>query len=157
MSSTKSKLRRVLLVLLAILGIVLGIAFIVTGVQIGNIAAEAEFYPAGAFGVGNLTHLGEAEFGADFYTEIYTATAFTGNVLKSIFDILALAVPTAFELGGALIILLSLSKIVSSTLFADTDTAKQNDAAIDNENDESEEREATPVSSEQADSNQNNS
>lgn len=116
MSTTKSKLRRVLLLVLPILGIALGIAFIITGIQVGNIAAEAKFYPVyGAYGTrGYLTHLGRTVFGADAYTEIYTATAFTGNVLKTIFDILALAIPAAFELGGALIILSSARRLLES-------------------------------------------
>lgn len=157
MSTTKSELRRVLLLVLPILGIALGIAFIITGIQVGNIAAEAEFYPAGDYGTGNLTHLGQVVFGGDAYTEIYTATAFTGNVLKTIFDILALAIPAAFVLSGVRIILLSLSKLVSSPLLTDTDAAKQNDTTTDNEKGESEEKEIAPISSEHAESSQDNS
>lgn len=155
MSTTKSKLRRVLLVVLPILGIALGIAFIITGIKVGNIAAGAEFYPANDYGTGNLTHLGEHSFGGDAYTEIYTATAFTGNVLITIFDILALAIPAAFVLSGVCIILLSLSKLVSSRLLTDTDAAKQNDTTTDNEKGESEE--IAPISSEHAESSQDNS
>lgn len=155
MSNTKLRIRRTLLVVLPILGIAIGIALIVTGTQIEEIAADAKFYPAGPFGKGNLMGLGEHVFGSDYFTDMYEATAFTGNVLKTIFDILALAVPTAFELGGALIILLSLSKLVSSPLLTDTDAAKQNDTTTDNEKGESEE--IAPISGEHAESNQNNS
>lgn len=117
--SNKSKARRALQVILSILGIAAGVALIAKGLEIGNIAADAEFYPTGAYGFGNLTHLEQVEFGADFYTEIYAATAFTGNVLISIFDMVEVAFPAAFELGGLLVILSSARKLVASLAFDD--------------------------------------
>ena len=95
MSNTESRIRRTLLVVLPILGIAIGIALIVSGTQIEEIAADAEFY-TGPRGIGNLTHLGEVTFGGDYQTEIYKSTAFTGNVLKAIFDLVGFALPAAF-------------------------------------------------------------
>lgn len=113
MSNTESRIRRTLLVVLPILGIAIGIALIVSGTQIEEIAADAEFY-TGPRGIGNLTHLGEVTFGGDYQTEMYTATAFTGNVLKAIFDLVGFALPAAFKLGGSLVILSSARRLLES-------------------------------------------
>lgn len=114
MSNTESRIRRTLLVVLPILGIAIGIALIVSGTQIEEIAAEAKFYSADAYGGGNLTRLGEFTFGTDYYTDMYEATAFTGNVLKAIFDLAAFALPAAFKLGGSLVILSSARRLLES-------------------------------------------
>ena len=125
MSNTGSRIRRTLLVVLPILGIAIGIALIVSGTQIEEIAADAEFY-TGPRGIGNLTHLGEVTFGGDYQTEIYKATAFTGNVLKAIFDLVGFALPAAFKLGGSLVILssagTSLDQAATQSRSTDTDT-----------------------------------
>lgn len=116
MSNTESRIRRTLLVVLPILGIAIGIALIVSGTQIEEIAAEAKFYyTTDAYGGrGNLTRLGELTFGTDYYTDMYEATAFTGNVLKAIFDLAAFALPAAFKLGGSLVILSSARRLLES-------------------------------------------
>lgn len=125
MKNAQTDARKMLSIALPVIGVVLGIAFVATGLYLEEVVANVEFYPAGAFGVGNLTHLGQVEFGADFYTEIYTATAFTGNVLKALFDIVAFAIPKAFELTGVLVILSSLRSFFASPAFDRTTVPPQ--------------------------------
>lgn len=114
MSNTKLRIRRTLLVVLPILGIAIGIALIVTGTQIEEIAADVKFYHSADIYGGYLTRLREVTFGTDYYTDMYEATAFTGNVLKAIFDLMGLALPAAFKLGGSLVILSSARRLLES-------------------------------------------
>ena len=99
------------------IGIILGIAFIVAGTQVSGLAQDIEFYP-GPYGYGNTTHLGEIEFGADFYTEVYKATAFSGNALKGIVDLLGFAIPTVLILAGLLIIWRSARELLPALMSA---------------------------------------
>ena len=99
------------------IGIILGIAFIVAGTQVSGLAQDIEFYP-GSYGYGNTTHLGEIEFGADFYTEVYKATAFSGNALKGIIDLLGFAIPTVLILSGLLIIWRSARELLPALMSA---------------------------------------
>lgn len=94
-------------------GAIVGCASISTGTKIKGIIDKISLYP-GPHGYGEMTHLGSAEFGADFYTDIYEATAFSGNALKAILDILSIAIPALFILGGVLIICFSVRRFFTS-------------------------------------------
>lgn len=92
---------------------IVGCASISTGIKIKGIIDKISLYP-GPNGYGKLTHLGSVEFGADFYTDIYEATAFSRNALKAILDILSIAIPALFILGGVLIICFSVRRFFTS-------------------------------------------
>ena len=110
-------IERVMQVVFPAIGVILGIAFIVAGTRVGGLAQDIEFYP-GSYGYGNLTHLGEIKFGADFYTEVYKAAAFSGNALKGIVDLLGFAIPTVLVLSGLLIIWRSARELLPALVSA---------------------------------------
>ena len=115
--NSNQTIERVMQVVFPAIGIILGIAFIVAGTQVSGLAQDIEFYP-GPYGYGNTTHLGEIEFGADFYTEVYKATAFSGNALKGIIDLLGFAIPTVLILAGLLIIWRSARELLPALMSA---------------------------------------
>lgn len=115
--NSNQTIERVMQVVFPVIGIILGIAFIVAGTQVSGLAQDIEFYP-GSYGYGNTTHLGEIEFGADFYTEVYKATAFSGNALKGIIDLLGFAIPTVLILAGLLIIWRSARELLPALMSA---------------------------------------
>ncbi len=102
----------------SVAGAIAGCASISSGIKIKGIIDKISLYP-GPRGYGKLTHLGSAEFGADFYTDIYEATAFGGNALKAILDILSVAIPALFILGGVLVICLSVRRLFTSSVLSE--------------------------------------
>ncbi len=74
-----------------IIGILIGISFILVGISLNGIAQDATFYPAG-YG-GDVSHLGSKEYGADYYSDSYQAMAFGANAAKNVFDLLSIALP----------------------------------------------------------------
>ena len=74
-----------------IIGILIGIGFILVGISLNGIAQDATFYPAG-YG-GDVSHLGSKEYGADYYSDSYQAMAFGANAAKNVFDLLSIALP----------------------------------------------------------------
>lgn len=115
--NSNQTIERVMQVVFPVIGIILGIAFIVAGTQVSGLAQDIKFYP-GPYGYGNTTHLGEIEFGADFYTEVYKATAFSGNALKGIVDLLGFAIPAVLILSGLLIIWRSARELLPALMSA---------------------------------------
>lgn len=85
-----------------IIGILIGIGFILVGISLNGIAQDATFYPAG-YG-GDVSHLGSKEYGADYYSDSYQAMAFGANAAKNVFDLLSIALPAFFVLAGLLTI-----------------------------------------------------
>ena len=85
-----------------IIGILIGIGFILVGISLNGIAQDATFYPAG-YG-GDVSHLGSKEYGADYYSDSYQAMAFGANAAKNVFDLLSSALPAFFVLAGLLTI-----------------------------------------------------
>ena len=85
-----------------IIGILIGIGFILVGISLNGIAQDATFYPAG-YG-GDVSHLGSKEYGADYYSDSYQAMAFGANTAKNVFDLLSIALPAFFVLAGLLTI-----------------------------------------------------
>lgn len=77
-----------------IIGILIGISFILVGISLNGIAQDATFYPAG-YG-GDVSHLGSKEYGADYYSDSYQAMAFGANAAKNVFDLLSIALPAFF-------------------------------------------------------------
>ena len=106
-------------------GAIVGCASISTGTKIKGIIDKISLYP-GPHGYGETTHLGSVEFGADFYTEIYGATAFSGNALKAILDILSITIPALFILGGVLIICFSVRRFFTSPALSECLSAFKN-------------------------------
>lgn len=99
-------------IIFPIIGVVVGIAFIAVGLFVSSMAQDATFYST-SYG-GDTTHLGHKEYGADFYSDSYEATAFCGNALKNIFDLLSFSIPAFFILAGLLTICVSCHAILSS-------------------------------------------
>ena len=91
-----------LCIILPIIGILIGIGFILVGISLNGIAQDATFYPAG-YG-GDVSHLGSKEYGADYYSDSYQAMAFGANAAKNVFDLLSIALPAFFVLAGLLTI-----------------------------------------------------
>lgn len=83
-----------------IIGILIGISFILVGISLNGIAQDATFYPAG-YG-GDVSHLGSKEYGADYYSDSYQAMAFGANAAKNVFDLLSIALPAFYVLAGLL-------------------------------------------------------
>ena len=81
-----------------IIGILIGIGFILVGISLNGIAQDATFYPAG-YG-GDVSHLGSKEYGADYYSDSYQAMAFGANAAKNVFDLLSIALPAFFSRGS---------------------------------------------------------
>ena len=116
MSEAKKTMDRIaaaISLICSVASVIVGCASISTGIKIKGIIDKISLYP-GPNGYGKLTHLGSVEFGADFYTDIYEATAFSGNALKAILDILSIAIPALFILGGVLIICFSVRRFFTS-------------------------------------------
>lgn len=110
---TKDRITAAISLICSVASVIVGCASISTGIKIKGIIDKISLYP-GPNGYGKLTHLGSVEFGADFYTDIYEATAFSGNALKAILDILSIAIPALFILGGVLIICFSVRRFFTS-------------------------------------------
>ena len=110
---TKDRITAAISLICSVASVIVGCASISTGIKIKGITDKISLYP-GPNGYGKLTHLGSVEFGADFYTDIYEATAFSGNALKAILDILSIAIPALFILGGVLIICFSVRRFFTS-------------------------------------------
>lgn len=110
---TKDRITAAISLICSVANVIVGCASISTGIKIKGIIDKISLYP-GPNGYGKLTHLGSVEFGADFYTDIYEATAFSGNALKAILDILSIAIPALFILGGVLIICFSVRRFFTS-------------------------------------------
>lgn len=110
---TKDRITAAISLICSVANAIVGCASISTGIKIKGIIDKISLYP-GPNGYGKLTHLGSVEFGADFYTDIYEATAFSGNALKAILDILSIAIPALFILGGVLIICFSVRRFFTS-------------------------------------------
>ena len=110
---TKDRITAAISLICSVASVIVGCASISTGINIKGIIDKISLYP-GPNGYGKLTHLGSVEFGADFYTDIYEATAFSGNALKAILDILSIAIPALFILGGVLIICFSVRRFFTS-------------------------------------------
>lgn len=102
-----------------IIGMAIGAAFVAAGLYVFSIAQDATFY-SNSYG-GDVIHLGSKEYGADFYTDSYEATAFSGNALKNVFDLLSFSVPAFFVLSGLLTICASLHVLLSSQAIATVD------------------------------------
>lgn len=110
---TKDRITAAISLICSVASVIVGCASISTGIKIKGIIDKISLYP-GPNGYGKLTHLGSVEFGADFYTDIYEATAFSGNALKAILDILSIAIPALFILGGVLITCFSVRRFFTS-------------------------------------------
>lgn len=85
-----------------VIGILIGVGFILVGVSLYGIVQDATFYSAG-YG-SDTVHLGSKEYGADYYSDSYEAMAFGANAVKNVFDLLSVAIPAFFILVGCLIV-----------------------------------------------------
>lgn len=104
--------RRMKLSICPVIGMMIGAAFVAAGLCVFSMAQDATFYST-SYG-GDVTHLGSKEYGADFYTDSYEATAFSGNALKNVFDLLSFSITAFFVLSGLLTICASLHVLLSS-------------------------------------------
>lgn len=111
--------RRMKLSICPVIGMVIGAAFVAAGLCVFSMAQDATFY-SNSYG-GDVTHLGSKEYGADFYSDSYEATAFSGNALKNIFDLLSFSIPAFFVLTGLLTICASLHVFLSGRTIAAVD------------------------------------
>lgn len=86
---------------LPVIAIIVGIISILLGLYFILFASVNDgFYGNKNSSYGAISKLGTSKFGADFYTEIYEATAFTGNAISAIYHILCYGMGAFFIMGG---------------------------------------------------------
>lgn len=90
----KKKIFLIIPIVVGIVAILLGLFFIFF------MSGNDSFYGNANSISGAISRLGTSKYGADFYNDIYEATAFTGNATSAIYHIICYSMGALFIMGG---------------------------------------------------------
>jgi len=102
----KKKILSLIAIGVGIIAILLGIYFLFV------VAEDDDFYGTIYSYNGAISKLGTMKFGADFYTEVYKAAAFSGNAISGIYHVVCYAIGAFFIMGGIIDICCFIPKIL---------------------------------------------